>query len=71
MVFLKKAQAALANPPGNYSRTSGPPSYIVVFDNIDEREDRKVKLRLKNQTVETEDYYLKLFHDAGLTMHKS
>ena len=45
--FLKKAKKALKNPKKVYTRTNGPPSYIIIMDNIDEREDQTEKIQLE------------------------
>ena len=45
--FLQRAQKALANEPGRYSRTNPPPSYIFVLDNIDYDKNRKEPLKIK------------------------
>ena len=57
IAFLRKAKEALDNKIGKYSRTNGPSSYIIVFDNIDDIVERKKKLNVDNQDVQTEDYY--------------
>ena len=44
IVFLKKAKAALKNPPGKISRRKGPESYIILMDNVDDGTKRKSPL---------------------------
>ena len=55
--FLKKAKQALDNDKIVFSRRNGPPSYIIVLDNIDDKVNRKFKLVIDNQKVQTEEYY--------------
>ena len=64
-------QSVLDNKVGKYSRTNGPSSYIIIFDNIDDQVERKKKLNVDNQEVQTEAYYDKLFIEAELTIFKS
>ena len=67
--FLKKAQEALANEPGRYTRQNGPASYIIVLDNVDLNIKREEPLVKKGQTIQNELYYQKLFEDAELVVH--
>ena len=68
--FLKRAKAALDNKPKHYSRTKGPPSYIIVFDNIDDDIEREKPLEVYGQTIQTIKYYEELFAEAGLEIHR-
>ena len=67
---MTRAANSLSNKPGKYSRTKGPPSYIIMMDNIDDKTDRKEPLRIKGQTVQTEQYYQELFQEVGLEIHR-
>ena len=49
--FLKNAKKSLDNKPGNYRKSKGPASYIIVYDNIDKEESREKPLEKKGQTV--------------------
>ena len=68
--FLKRAKASLDNEPKHYSRTKGPSSYIIVFDNIDDDIERKEPLKVYGQTIQTIKYYEELFAEAGLEIHR-
>ena len=68
--FLKKAKQALDNNRVVFSRRTGPPSYIILLDNVDDQVDRKNRLMIDKQEVQTEEYYEKLFIEADLTIFK-
>ena len=68
--FLQKAQATLDNGPGRYSRTNGPSSYIVILENVDCHPNRKNILEHKGHTIPNEDYFTKLFAEAGVEVHR-
>ena len=70
LVFLKKAQDALANEPGRYTRQNGLPSYIIILDNVDLNIKRAEPLVKKGQTIYNEPYYRELFEEAELVVHQ-
>ena len=45
--FLQKAKKALNNQSEKYTRTKEPESCIIVFDNIDENQNRKERISKK------------------------
>ena len=66
IAFLKKAHKALGNKPCKYTRNNQPSSFIFVLDNIDDKKDREVPIKIKDQTVQPEEYYSDIFNEAGL-----
>ena len=64
--FLQRAQKALNNEETLYTRTKGPPNFIILFDNIDDCPNRKEPLVVYGQTIQSDDYHTKLFLDASL-----
>ena len=69
--FLKKAAKALQNEPINYTRTKGPPNYIILLDNIIDNPKKNQVIEVYGQKVESDGYYTQLFHDANLQIQTS
>ena len=68
--FLRRAADALVNTPGKYTRSNGPASYLFIMDNVDDEADRKEPLKYNGQIIQTVQYYLELFQEAGLEIHR-
>ena len=68
LAFLKKASEALAQDGGRNTRAKGPASFIFVQDNLKDKYSGRGQRTEKRQSIETEEYYQKLFEEAKLTV---